>query len=454
MLTHSRFEESLALFRRLSDQTGLAYVIQDIGFGAIEQGEPARARLLFEESLALFRESGNEGGMAWSLYHLGRVFLAQGGAAGISSPQGNDLPRERAREHTADPAPASVPPGQAPFQQSGYARADALLEESLALFREVGDKRGMAFSLLRLAQVHFVTQTEQATVSSLLEESLALFRESGEKVGLALCFSLAGQVALSQGDARTARTSIKESLRLYREMDHLAGMIESLALLARVATLRGDGMEAYALFEESLALARKMSPKGLLASCLEGLASLVVTHISGEARGSALHREPPHGLAGGSPLWAARLWGAAEALREAVAMPLPPVELASYERAVAATRTQLGEQAFGQAWAEGRALTPEQAFAAHRQPIIPDRTRTHARTNTPKSPVPSYPNDLTEREVEVLRLVARGLSDVQVAEILVISPRTVNAHLRSIYSKLGIASRHAATLFALQHQLI
>ncbi len=69
-------------------------------------------------------------------------------------------------------------------------------------------------------------------------------------------------------------------------------------------------------------------------------------------------------------------------------------------------------------------------------------------------PSPSSPNDLTEREVEVLRLVARGLTDAQVAELLVISPRTVNAHLRSIYSKLGITLRHAATLFALEQQLI
>ena len=66
--------------------------------------------------------------------------------------------------------------------------------------------------------------------------------------------------------------------------------------------------------------------------------------------------------------------------------------------------------------------------------------------------MPTYPADLTEREVEVLQLVARGLSDAQAAEILVISPRTVNAHLRSIYSKLNITSRHAATLFALEQK--
>jgi DNA-binding NarL/FixJ family response regulator len=86
--------------------------------------------------------------------------------------------------------------------------------------------------------------------------------------------------------------------------------------------------------------------------------------------------------------------------------------------------------------------------------MVPDRAHTKSRTNQQKRPAPSYPNDLTEREVEVLRLVARGLSDAQIAELLVISPRTVNAHLRSIYSKLNITSRHAATHFALEHHLI
>jgi DNA-binding NarL/FixJ family response regulator len=60
---------------------------------------------------------------------------------------------------------------------------------------------------------------------------------------------------------------------------------------------------------------------------------------------------------------------------------------------------------------------------------------------------------LTAREVEVLRLVAQGLTDAQVAEHLVISPRTVNGHLRSIYSKIAVTSRSAATRYALHHQL-
>jgi DNA-binding NarL/FixJ family response regulator len=67
---------------------------------------------------------------------------------------------------------------------------------------------------------------------------------------------------------------------------------------------------------------------------------------------------------------------------------------------------------------------------------------------------PTYPNGLTAREVEVLRLVAQGLTDAQVAEQLVISPRTVNTHLTAIYGKIGVTSRSAATRYAIENHLI
>ena len=72
----------------------------------------------------------------------------------------------------------------------------------------------------------------------------------------------------------------------------------------------------------------------------------------------------------------------------------------------------------------------------------------------PPGKLPSYPAGLTAREVEVLRLVAQGLTDAQVAEQLVISPRTVNFHLTSIYSKLGVSSRSAATRYAMEQHLV
>jgi DNA-binding NarL/FixJ family response regulator len=66
---------------------------------------------------------------------------------------------------------------------------------------------------------------------------------------------------------------------------------------------------------------------------------------------------------------------------------------------------------------------------------------------------PAYPAGLSSREVEVLRLVAQGMTNPQVAERLSLSPRTVEQHLRSIYNKLGVSTRAAATAFAYAQHL-
>src|SRR5207302_10765962 len=111
-----------------------------------------------------------------------------------------------------------------------------------------------------------------------------------------------------------------------------------------------------------------------------------------------------------------------------------------------AARVHLGERAFATAWAQGRRMTPEQALAARGQ-------KPAATPTTTLTPSPTYPAGLTAREVEVLRLVAGGLTDLQIAEKLVLSPRTVHTHISSIYSKLGITSRSAATRYAIEHHL-
>ncbi|MFL5627238.1 MAG: hypothetical protein ACJ788_16790, partial [Ktedonobacteraceae bacterium] len=89
---------------------------------------------------------------------------------------------------------------------------------------------------------------------------------------------------------------------------------------------------------------QRIQYKELIPSCLEGLAAVA-------AEQSEL-------------VWAAHLWGAAEALREAIGTPIPPVYRLNYERAVAKARAQLGNEAFARAWAEGRTKTLEQAMAA------------------------------------------------------------------------------------------
>jgi DNA-binding NarL/FixJ family response regulator len=97
-------------------------------------------------------------------------------------------------------------------------------------------------------------------------------------------------------------------------------------------------------------------------------------------------------------------------------------------------------------------MTPEQALAARGPVTMPSLVPTEPATvpHPPKAATP--PDGLTVREAEVLRLVAQGLTDAQVAQQLVISPRTVNTHL--IYGKISVSSRSAATRYAIEHQLL
>ncbi len=151
---------------------------------------------------------------------------------------------------------------------------------------------------------------------------------------------------------------------------------------------------------------------------------------------------------------------AAQALRQA--MGTPPPSLFWYralfqplhEFTIASLRTQLGEQAFDAAWAEGRTMTLEQALAAQGAVTMPPSAPAGP-SSVPHAPKAcTSPDGLTAREGEVLRLVAQGLTNEQVAQRLVISPRTVDTHLTSIYSKLGVSSRSAATRYAVQHHLV
>jgi DNA-binding NarL/FixJ family response regulator len=98
-------------------------------------------------------------------------------------------------------------------------------------------------------------------------------------------------------------------------------------------------------------------------------------------------------------------------------------------------------------------MTPEQVLAAHEQVTISSPQQRGSRSTLPKKISPGSPSGLTTREVEVLRLVAQGMTDAQIAEHLVISPRTVTTHLTSIYNKLAVNSRVAAARFAIEHNL-
>ena len=135
--------------------------------------------------------------------------------------------------------------------------------------------------------------------------------------------------------------------------------------------------------------------------------------------------------------------GAAEAVSQTIGLPLSPFDRAhpDYEGLLVAARSRLGDEA---ARAKGRAMTPEEAVE------YALGTEVVATTSSEDDSAPL----LSEREAEILVLVAEGLTNPQVGERLYLSPRTVGQHLRSIYRKLGVSSRAAAAREALERGLI
>jgi len=318
------------------------------------------------------------------------------------------------------------------FQQDAV-RAITWYEESLIQCRAMGDKPPMSMALVGLARVE-LSLGHAVRARTLLEESLTISQALGHTWVIALVKSLLGQLAFQQGELSQAEAFLTDSTRLASEVGYRRNVARSRLLLAGVAALRGDYAVARQWYEEGLAVALDIRYASLIASGLKGLGCVA----------AAL----------GLLTWATLLWGTAEPLRESRSVAIPQ---ALYDRMVGLVRRQLGEPAFEEARARGRTMTPAQVLASPEAfaPQAPQQAQAApGSAPTPPADHPSSPAGLTAREVEVLRLVAQGLSDTQVAEQLVISPRTVNWHLTSIYSKLGVSSRAAATRYAIEHQVV
>ena len=248
-------------------------------------------------------------------------------------------------------------------------------------------------------------------------------------------YSLLGQVALQEGDVALARSRFEESMAIARHAGDRVNIAECLSDFGRVAARQNDHTEARVLYEESLSIARETGSKWRIIPYLEGLASVLAAQEEF--------------------VRATQLWGTAEAMRETFGIPLPPVDRADYEKAVVAARSQLGMKAFSIAWAQGRAMTPNQVLSGQvKVSTLTPNQRVNASAHPAAKSILPYSDGLTKREIEVLRLVAMGLTDAQVAEQLVLSLHTVHAHLRTIYSRLGVTSRSAATRYAYEHKLV
>jgi predicted ATPase/DNA-binding XRE family transcriptional regulator len=232
------------------------------------------------------------------------------------------------------------------FSQRDYERARLLLEQSLTLAREAQDTDRIVVVLSDLGDAARL-QGDPGRATALLEESVALARSLGRTVTLAMSLRRLGFIAHAGGDEARAASYLETSLNLAREVGDRQGMAWALTVLGRVATVQAEYDRAADLFSQAWQLCNELGNRDALAYTVEGMASLMMArsrHSEGARR-------------------AARLYGAAAALRAAIKSPLPPVDRADYERNLAAARRRLEADAWTAAWLEGQALTLEEVAA-------------------------------------------------------------------------------------------
>jgi predicted ATPase/class 3 adenylate cyclase len=217
----------------------------------------------------------------------------RGSATGPSDPvHGRDAPHPV--PSTQHPSPATRAKGLhgagiLACDQGDYPVARAFLEESLAIKRELGDRKGIAASLSSLGHV-LRLQGDYAGARVLYEESLATCRELNDRRGMAFAQSALGLVARYQGDYPTARRFYEGSLLLGRELGDPRGVAVALNNLALLAQDQGRYHEARALYEESLAAKRELGDRRGIAYSLNGL-GLVELHEGNLEDAQALFEE-------------------------------------------------------------------------------------------------------------------------------------------------------------------
>ena len=311
------------------------------------------------------------------------------------------------------------------------ATGQALLEEALATARAADDAREVAYALSFLGRIHEIAG-DVIMAERLYTEGLVAGRSSGDAPPLASLLLNLGRIAADRGEFARATVLMEESLGLVQELLHSGHAERGMALLhlANLARIRADFAAARARCMESLELARNAGERLMMAAGLGLMAGLE--------------------QAAGRSATAACLFGAEAAARarrgrlDTVRYP-PPTGPDRYADDVASARRALGDDAFAAAWARGQALLVEEATRL----ALAERSQ-------PGFARPTYERavGLTPREQEVATLVARGLTNRRIAEVLVFGERTAEAHVAHCLAKLGLASRTQLAAWAVTQGLL
>jgi predicted ATPase/DNA-binding CsgD family transcriptional regulator len=312
--------------------------------------------------------------------------------------------------------------------QGEFAWAAELFEASIVLARELGDWPTLAHALgLRGATAVYEGQLDHG--EKFVIQAVDVARATGAPFWRAWGPTILASIARARGEHARATALLAESNSLCHA-EHIAWPTAlNLSVMGEIATDLGELDRAEALGREGLRVAWEIGERRYFAGALAGLARTVAAR--------------------GDPEWGARLYGAVDAVLEATGANLPMTALPSFEPARAAVRMALGEEKFAAAWVAGRALPLSEVLAAAERgadsafrPAEGERTGRFA-----------TPFGLTARELEVLRLVAAGRTNREIAMALFITQRTAATHLTHILAKLGVASRSEAAAWAVRYGL-
>jgi len=348
-----------------------------------------------------------------------------------------------------------------------FARARMLLEASLTLYRALADKTGVLMALVELCRIT-AYQDDQTAKNAFLAEAASLLETLPDTVVKASAYSDLALVMVDLGASQyppeTARF-LAESERIHRALNNPTGLALALIRQASGALFEGDFTLLASRLDEAERLALELGDERILGRLAgirvlvdvqEGDFAAVRLRLDDSLQQSVNRGDHPapfwlpilaavlHGE--GLDAWSARVFGLAEALPETV--QLRAYAAAFKQRfhisdARAQVRAQLGDEAFAREIAAGQRLKLEDLLA------IP-----HPQEPAAPAAASASVASLTARETEILRILAQDLSNPQIAERLVVSRRTVDAHLRSIYDKLGVKSRDAALRVARERGLL
>jgi predicted ATPase/class 3 adenylate cyclase/DNA-binding CsgD family transcriptional regulator len=411
-LAGAYFAEAIELARELHDRWRLSQILAWQANAAIAAGDPIAARAAAEEGRDLADAIGDGFDSRHCRICLGVAQIYRGDLAGAVAQLRAVAAEAKTAHDGISEAISLVHQGTALAWQGDTAAARAAADASLEFASEFG---GLTASVGYFALGN--TALAAGDVGTARDATAAAWKHGSVLPGLAAILRpIIAEAALAGGDLIAARRWADDAVATSTGW---ALLIRALTTRARVAIAQGEFEQAERDAHDALATVPDNFPYGGTSDILECLAALAVDAGS--------HRD------------AARLFGAADAIRLRMGAVRFKVYDARYEASAEELRNAMGQADFDAAWAEGAALSTEEAIA------YAQRGRGER-----KRPTSGW-GSLTPTERDVVRLVSEGLANNDIATRLFVSPRTVQTHLTHVYTKLGLTSRVQLVQEAARH---